>query len=163
MFLRWAARVINSVNRIRIWASKMSSILLSEPSRTRAWNCSLSKFHSLTPRSPDIHFARRLVSAALLIGAQCRNWCSMSKRVRRVVASPKTDNISAMALVAAAKTTMPWSEKSTVSIVSLHCSVPPNLCGKSVCAEVALETYSDRVFWRTTRERLMCSSRHRQK
>ena len=40
----------------------------------------------------------------------------MSERVRCVVASPKTDSISAMALVAMTKTTMPWSVKSTVSI-----------------------------------------------
>jgi hypothetical protein len=49
----------------------------------------------------------------------------MSERVRRVVASPKTENISATALVVMAKAKMLWSVKSTVSIVSLHYSVQP--------------------------------------
>jgi hypothetical protein len=42
----------------------------------------------------------------------------MSERMRRVVASPKTENISAKALVVMAKTATPWSVKSTVSIMS---------------------------------------------
>jgi hypothetical protein len=47
----------------------------------------------------------------------------MSERMRCVVASPKTENISATALVIMAKTTMPWSVKSTVSIIGLQFSV----------------------------------------
>ena len=50
----------------------------------------------------------------------------MSERVGFVVASPKTDRISAMALVVMAKTTMPRPVKSTLSIMGLQslCRVP---------------------------------------
>ena len=64
-------------------------------------------------------------------------------RVRRIVANPKTENISAMALVVMAKTKMLWSVKSTVSIMGLQFSVfrarsasagevTCDLCSKSV-------------------------------
>ena len=42
----------------------------------------------------------------------------MSERMRCVVANPRTENISAMAIVVMAKTTMSWSVKSTVSIMA---------------------------------------------
>lgn len=65
---------------------------------------------------------------SLLIRAQCRNRCAMSERRRCVVASPKTDNTSAMALIVTTKTTMSWSVKSTVSIMGRlqYCNAAQN-------------------------------------
>ena len=85
---RDTARFINSLNRLRKCASKMSS-MLSESSRTSARNCSLSKFQSLPPGSPDINFARRPVSAGHLIGAQCRNWAPCRSACDALLPVPK--------------------------------------------------------------------------
>jgi hypothetical protein len=49
----------------------------------------------------------------------------MSERVWLVVASPRTEKISARAPVTMANTTIQWSVKSTVSIIGLHYSVQP--------------------------------------
>src|SRR5262245_33317012 len=69
------------------------------------------------------NFARRPSKRGLFIGGQCRNWPSMSERMRCVVARPKTENTSAMALAVTTKTTMSWSVKSTVSMMRTSQSV----------------------------------------
>jgi len=82
----------------------------------------------------------------------------MSERMRCVVASPKTENISAMALVVMAKTTRPWSVKSTVSKWSVKSKVSIRSSNAFVVSEgpalvrccAVIETFTQSVSFHTS-------------